>query len=193
VVAYVGGPAEIGYLAQVAPLYALFGARPSIAAPRARFRLLDSRSAALLRSLSLTPAEVEVPRDQLLSRLGARMASGDSAGEIASGLLGELPARIAALAAGRPALARAAVRTQASVARAVTRFATRHARQIAEQDRTLGERADRLQQLLFPDGKPQERVHSLPFHAARHGLAQLKAAVIAAIAPGSGAVQDLSP
>jgi bacillithiol biosynthesis cysteine-adding enzyme BshC len=191
VVAYVGGPAELGYLAQTAPLYRLFKVRPSLAAPRARFRLIDARSAARLAALGLSPAEVEVPRDQLLSRLGSQRAPPS---ELARRFLGDLPALLTDSAAKHPGLARAARRTQLTVERAAARFAERHARLLAAQDATLLDRVDRLQATLFPGGAPQERVHSLPFYAARHGLGALKAAVLAAAQPGSGfspATQDL--
>jgi len=94
------------------------------------------------------------------------------------------------------ALEKAARRTRLSVERAVSRFANRHARLLAAEDTTLAARIDKLQAALFPAGAPQERVHSLPWYAARHGIAALKAAVQGAIQPGHpqlGAVQDLSP
>src|SRR5689334_6661454 len=191
VVAYVGGPAELGYLAQVAPLYPLLGVRPALAVPRARFRLIDARTDALLRALRLSPAEVEVPREELLGRLGRGGGEGPDA--LARRLLGGLPDALAASAKKHPSLARAAQRTQVSVERAVSRFAARHARALAEEDRALVERVDRLQAALFPGGVPQERVHSLPFHAAHFGLARLKAAVLGAIRPGEAMVQDLLP
>ena len=188
VVAYVGGPAELGYLAQTAPLYRLFDVRPSLAAPRARFRLIDARSAARLKTLSLAPADVEIAREQLLARLGSRRAPPD---ELARRCLGDLPALLLESAAKHPGLARAARRTQLTVERAAARFAERHARLLAAEDGTLVERVDRLQAALFPGGAPQERVHSLPYYAARHGLDALKAAVLAAVQPGSAGVQDL--
>ncbi|HEY6908803.1 MAG TPA: bacillithiol biosynthesis cysteine-adding enzyme BshC [Myxococcales bacterium] len=191
VVAYVGGPAELGYLAQVAPLYPLLGVRPALAAPRARFRLVDARTDALLRALQLSPAEVEAPRDELIGRLGRR--GREAPGDLARRLLGGLPDALAASAKKHPSLARAARRTQVSVETAVSRFAAQHARALAEEDRTLVERVDRLQASLFPGGEPQERVHSLPFYAAHFGLARLKSAVLGAIRPGEALVQDLLP
>jgi bacillithiol biosynthesis cysteine-adding enzyme BshC len=191
VVAYVGGPAELGYLAQVAPLYPLLGVRPALAVPRARFRLVDARTDALLRALRLSPAEVEVPREELIARLGRR--GREAPDQLARRLLGGLPDALAASAKKHPSLAQAARRTQVSVEKAVSRFAARHARAVAEEDRTLVERVEKVQAALFPDGEPQERVHSLPFYAAHFGLPRLKAAVLGAIRPGEALVQDLLP
>src|ERR1035438_75661 len=47
-VAYVGGPAEIAYLAQSEALYRLLLGRMPVAVPRAGFTILDSRSAKLM-------------------------------------------------------------------------------------------------------------------------------------------------
>jgi bacillithiol synthase len=188
-VAYACGPAELGYLAQCAPLYPLFKVRPALAAPRARFRLVDSRTASLLQTLKLTPAEVEAPRAELLARLGLRNANHS----LQEQLLGELPRILSAAAEKHPALERAARRTRVSVQRATAKFVARHARLLAVEDETIAQRVDRVQAALFPQGTPQERVDSLPFHAARHGLAALKALVLARIQPGEATAGDLYP
>jgi bacillithiol biosynthesis cysteine-adding enzyme BshC len=188
-VAYIGGPAELGYLAQCAPLYPLFGVRPALAAPRARFRLVDPRTAALLQALKLTPAEVETPRMELLAKLGSRTANPT----LSEQLLGELPRILAAAAARHPSLERAARRTRISVERATAKFVARHARLLAQEDETIESRVDRLRAALFPQGAPQERVDSLPFHAARHGLSALKELALARIHPGQATVEDLYP
>jgi bacillithiol synthase len=188
-IAYVGGPAELGYLAQCAPLYRLFGVRPALAAPRARFRLIDSRSAALLQALKLTPADVEAPRQELLARLGSRSANPS----LQQQLLGELPRILQSAAARHPALERAARRTRLSVERATAKFVARHARLLAQEDETIESRVDRLQAALFPRGSPQERVDSLPYHAARHGLSELKELALSRIHPGTATVEDLYP
>jgi bacillithiol biosynthesis cysteine-adding enzyme BshC len=190
---YVGGPAEVGYLAQAAPLHALFGVRPALAAPRARFRLIDPRCDALLRELQLSPADVEAPRDRLLAQLGAARAGARPAETLARDFLGGLPDKVLAMARKHPGLERAARRTQLSVERAVARLAARHARLLAEQDRTLASRIDRLQAALFPEGEPQERVHSMPAWAARFGLQGLKEAVLRAVDPKDPTTKDLRP
>ena len=192
-VAYVGGPAELGYLAQVAALYPLFDVRPSLPVPRARFRLVDGRSRVRLDELGLTPADVEVPREELLQRLGSARAGAPPADELARQLIGSALTRIDALAAQRPGLDKAARRTKISLERAASRFAAHHARALAADDQTLAERVDLLQSILYPECTPQERVHSLPWFAARIGLQTLKAAVLAAVEPGAAVAKDLTP
>jgi bacillithiol biosynthesis cysteine-adding enzyme BshC len=188
-VAYVGGPAELGYLAQCAELYPLFGVRPSLAVPRARFRIVDARTRAILRELGLTAAEVEAPREEILRKLGSKSAN-PSLQEL---LLGELPRILADSAARHPSLERAARRTRASVERATAKFVARHARLLASEDETINSRLDRAQAALYPNGAPQERVDSLPYHAARHGLSLLKRLALERIQPGASTVEDLHP
>jgi len=190
-VVYVGGPAEIGYLSQTAVLYPIFGVRPALAALRARFRIVDASGARALKALELMPAELEAPRDVLLARLGSRRAG--SPEDLARRLLADLPQQLEASAKKHPALDRAAQRTRLSVEHAVKRFAERHARLVAEQDQTLSDRIDRLQETLFPHGEPQERRHALPLYAARYGLDTFKAMVLDRIRPPAFAVQDLVP
>ncbi len=54
--AYVGGPAEVSYFAQLGPLYARFGLAPPLVVPRARFLCVDARSRRLLGQLGLSSA-----------------------------------------------------------------------------------------------------------------------------------------
>jgi len=180
-VAYVGGPAELGYLAQCAEIYPLFGVRPALAVPRALFRIVDARTRAILRELGLTPSEVEAPREEILRKLGSRSAN-PSLHDL---LLGELPRILADSAARHPSLERAARRTRATVERATAKFVSRHARLLATEDETTASRLDRVQATLYPNGAPQERVDSLPYHAARHGLALLKQLALDRIQPGT--------
>jgi bacillithiol synthase len=183
---YLGGPAELSYFAQIAPLYPLFDARPSLRAPRGSFRIVDAHTDKALKALGLTPADVEKPREALLQQLGAKSGALPS-------LMGELPAILLGLAAKHPALERAARRTQRSVERALQKFTAQHTRLLAEQDRVSSDRITRAQEMLYPHGERQERLHSLPWHAARHGLAALKQLALEHVHPGGTGIEDLYP
>src|SRR5439155_1167303 len=52
-VAYVGGPSEVAYFAQLGPLYRAFDRTPPLVVPRARFRITDGRTRRLLDRLGL--------------------------------------------------------------------------------------------------------------------------------------------
>lgn len=191
--AYVGGPAEIDYLAQAAALYPLFGVTPALAVPRARFRLIPPGARRRLQQLGLRPAEIERPRDALLHAL-----AGARGGEAAPGphWIAELEARLDAYAAGPgagdPALVRAAARTRESARRALARLERRHQRAVLAREQGLAERVTALQDWLWPGGAPQERVHALPYYAALVGPRALVERVLAAVDPLDPAPQDLA-
>src|SRR5262249_30434042 len=95
--AYVGGPAEVSYFAQIAPLYRSFGLQPPLVAPRASFRLITKEMGRLLDKISLGAAEAELPP----SRLAARLL-GPRANMPSRSWLGEIESRLGVLEAEEP-------------------------------------------------------------------------------------------
>ena len=199
-VAYVGGPAEISYFAQLEPLYSFFGVSPALVMPRARFRCIEAPARRWLEALGLTPDQVALPLPQLL----ARVARGTGTGTEPEGLRQRIDAEIApvvseisdAVVAAEPALARAAERTRASVGRALRRLTDRYARVLAERDDVTRRRLERLRAALYPGGVAQERVYGWPALAARIGPAAFKRLVferLAAAGPFVTALQELRP
>jgi uncharacterized protein YllA (UPF0747 family) len=189
--AIVGGPGELNYFAQVGPLYDHFGLPMPMLVPRARFRVVDARARALLETLGRTAAQLEAPRAQVLEAL----APPDGAPS-AKALEAQLLAAIAPVLEQVPAdprLGDALERTRKSLARNISRFGSRYARARAERDEVRVSRVERLQQVLLPDGAPQERVLSLPSMVARYGLQAFKALTFGKLAPFSTVVQELQP
>jgi len=192
-VAYVGGPAEIAYFAQLAPLYDAFDRTPPLVVPRARFRVTDARTRKLLARLGLSVADAELPEPALLARL---RPPGPDAGEITRRLLAPFVAAHGELAdtlanAG-PEIARALARTHGSVERAVGKLAGKveRARLYADAEHVAAVR--RLRALLAPDGAPQERKLGLAGLAARIGDRAVIEQVLAAIDPFDAALQELA-
>jgi bacillithiol biosynthesis cysteine-adding enzyme BshC len=192
-VAYVGGPSEVAYFAQLGPLYRAFDRTPPLVVPRARFRITDGRTRRLLDRLGLAPRDAELSEEALLARL--RPPGFDTA-EISRRLLdpfvaahGELAAR---LADAGPAIARALARTRGSVARAVGKLASKveRARLYADVERVDAVR--RLRAMLAPDGAPQERTLCLAALAARIGDRAVIERVLAAIDPFDASLQELA-
>jgi bacillithiol synthase len=202
VAAYVGGPAEVSYFAQLGPVYEHFGMTLPLIVPRARFRCLDAPARRLLSELSLTTEDLGQPRDQLLARLaGARPPGAADPAALSEQVraqivpqVGEIAAAVAAALPADKNLARAAARTRAVVARALERLTGRYARQLAERDGVALARLRRLEAALLPEGVPQERFYAWPSLAGRHGPPALKRAVLdrlAASGPFSGALEEL--
>jgi bacillithiol biosynthesis cysteine-adding enzyme BshC len=191
--AVVGGPGEANYFAQLAPLYAHVGLPMPLFVPRARFRVLDSRTQSLLATLGLGASEVEVPAEALLQRLLPPPPSLPPA-ELERRLVEAVEPLLAAVPATPGSDVEDAVqRTRKTLARAASRLAGRVARERLRGDEVLTARIERLQRVLFPHGEPQERVLGFPGFAARFGLANLTARVLAHVDPFELAVKDLSP
>lgn len=199
-VAYVGGPGEISYFAQLSPLYSLFQIAEPLVVPRGRFRVVDDRARSLLRRIGLAASAIEAPCEEVLRRALFANPEAASRRELADPaavkeqLLADLTRRIGEIAALDPGLRSAADRTCASVTRNIERFAARYGRLRIERESVLAGRVERAQALLFPCGMPQERCLALPSFVCEHGLAALKRAVFERLRPEelfSPAVRDL--
>lgn len=70
--AYVGGPAETAYFAQIAPLFQAFGIIPPIAYPRFSARLVPGAVAEKAAELGVTDEELRLAEDELASLLARR-------------------------------------------------------------------------------------------------------------------------
>jgi bacillithiol biosynthesis cysteine-adding enzyme BshC len=74
--AYVGGPAETAYFAQIGPLFRAYGIRPPLAYPRLSVRLVPEEAAEKARALEVTEEELRLPDHELLSAVARRRLPG---------------------------------------------------------------------------------------------------------------------
>ncbi len=198
-VAYVGGPAELSYFAQLGPLYDLFGVPAPLVVPRARFRILDVATRRRLAQLGLPADDAATPRAALLERLATAQPGAPDAASLRQIVAERIAPAVddvtRTAVAADAGLARAAARTRATVYRALGRFVARYARDVSAHDGATAARLDKVQNALVPSGVPQERLYSWPSPAARLGAGPLKRLVFErlATAPFSTALQDLTP
>ena len=182
-VAYVGGPGEINYFAQLSPLYAHFGLTPPLLVPRAHFRCVDARTRRWLGQLGLKAADLATPKDELRARLVVNPPDGvatpkDLRALVGSQIMPLVEKLTAPIEAADTHLQRSARRIRASMARGLGRLVDRYARTLVERDETTLRRIRRLEMALNPDGVPQERYYSWPSLAGRQGVAGLKRLVM---------------
>jgi bacillithiol biosynthesis cysteine-adding enzyme BshC len=194
--AYVGGPAELNYSAQLPPLYEHFQLSMPLVIPRARFRFIESRARSLLDKLHLQPSEVERPRDQLRREVADAPSPDYPSPEVVRGqLMDDFARRLddfhRIAQSLDPGLLKALDRTRTTVARAVSRLSGRYSRVLLEKDRVVNDRIDRLRSMLLPDGVPQERFDSLPYFACKYGLAPLKEKLFASLDPFAAEIRDV--
>jgi bacillithiol biosynthesis cysteine-adding enzyme BshC len=186
--AYVGGPAEVSYFAQLGPVYDELALPQPLVAPRARFRVVDAPTRRRLAQLGLAAADAERTRAELLARLASarQVDVGAHPEDLRRRAADVVAPAVDALArdvtAADPGLARAADRTRASVARALDRLLGRYAHDLGARDAAAVARLDKVLRALAPGGAPQERVYAWPSLAARHGGAAFKALVLARLA-----------
>lgn len=190
--AYVGGPAELTYLAQTAPLYAAYGRPMPLIVPRAKFRLVEPRAARLLSELGLTVDALSQPRDVLASSLGGDgLASAtDLEAGLQAGFQQALEAALPTIEVVDATLVGSARKLEASVGELISRFTARYGKARTARDTLTTERLDRLLTWLQPGGVPQERVHAFPYYLARYPE-QLLPAVMAVIEPYTGASKTI--
>jgi bacillithiol synthase len=197
--AYVGGPAEVSYFAQIGPLYDHFGLAMPLVVPRARFRCLDPHTRRRLAELGCTADDVQGPSERIAAAappgvpsaadLGARIAR-----EIAP-VVDQIAATVAAIDRRDRNLWRSVERTRAHVTRALERLTARYARKLAERDGIAVGRLERVRLALAPGRVPQERAYAWPSLAGRVGPATLKALVLERLAVDAfpTKLQDLEP
>lgn len=189
-VAYVGGPAEVAYFAQLQPVYAAFGLPMPRVVPRARFRIVDARMQALLARTGLAVNDLEADEATLLARV-RRPADVDIERELLAPFLAG-HARVAASVAPSDRVDKALRRTKLSVERALGKLQGAIARDAAYADSETVAAVRRLRDRLVPEGAPQERILGLPAFAARGGDRALVERVLAAIGPLTGQLQEIA-
>lgn len=194
-VAYVGGPAEVAYFAQLPPLYEAFALPMPLVVPRARFRVVDERTGHLLERLGLSPSDAERPETELLSRLQGGKDAADAAAEIEGALCAPFEKALGALAprleAAGPGLGAAVEKTLGSVRGAVHKLAAKYESAVLHRDATRVEEVRRIQRMLHPGGGPQERLLGLATFAARFGDREFVARVIDAVDPFDPTLKDI--
>jgi bacillithiol synthase len=184
-VAYVAGPGELSYFAQLACLFHEHGMAQPVIIPRPSITLVEARIRRLLDRLALDPADVRRPFQELVTEVIRREVPPEATAALerirrvlrdAYGELMEITEAIDPTLRGPLTAARnwSTVRANDAEKRIVRHLKRRNA--------VLVEQLRKAHAGLHPDGAPQERVLSpLPL-VARHGLG-LVAGIEAAIDP----------
>ncbi|WP_424952145.1 bacillithiol biosynthesis cysteine-adding enzyme BshC [Deinococcus sp.] len=168
--AFVVGPGEIAYGAQLRQVYALHGLEQPLLWPRLSVTWLESNVARLLARFGLTSEQFQAAPEEALGRV---LAEGRGAASASAERLSELQAQFSRLGADLAALdptlegaaARATERSLGQLARLQTLSLRALAR--AENDRTR--QLSRLKLHLLPNGVPQEREMNFLTYLLKHG------------------------
>jgi bacillithiol biosynthesis cysteine-adding enzyme BshC len=193
--AYIGGPAECAYFAQLPPVYALFGLELPMVAPRARLRVLDERTRQHLLRLGLRAEDADRPRDEVAAQVQTRPAWLPPADWLRARLIGPLERELEALLPHAvsldPGLAKNVRKTRDHVAYGVEKLLRRLERAALARDHVAAENLDQLLTELRPGGIPQERVYAFPPLAAQVGVRRLISRLVEAARPLSADVRSV--
>ncbi len=193
--AYIGGPGELAYFAQLPPLYALYGRPMPLAVPRARFTLVTATARRLGEQLGLSIADASRPRAELAQRaskidlgpIEARYATMNAALEEGFAAL-EREAELA----GDSGFGKHAKKSWETIHGALERLLDRSRRLAIESDQTTTDRLARFKALLFPNDAPQERVLGFAPFAAQVGARALVDAIVANTASFDGTLREVT-
>jgi bacillithiol biosynthesis cysteine-adding enzyme BshC len=173
--AYVGGPAEIAYHAQIGPSYAHFGIPRPVAFPRPGVTLVDSPAARALENEGLTLTDLQGDPEALLARWARESNPGIEPGFVRAreAITREMEAIAEALGALDPTLRAAAESAKGRALHQVEGLEEKAMRALKKRDQVRAERLRRTRDALFPGGTLQERVLGLIGLVARQGEAVL--------------------
>jgi bacillithiol biosynthesis cysteine-adding enzyme BshC len=170
---YVGGPAELAYLAQAETVYSRLLGRMPVVVPRASLSIVDQRTRKLLDRYGLKLTDCFLKAESLRAKIAERLvppqiqqafAEGEAQLERTLGAVG------AQLDTFDPTLSDALERSRRRIRYQFQKIRSKAARESLRRDARAAEEAAYLSQSLFPQETLQERVYCvLPFLAA-HGL-----------------------
>ena len=172
-VAYVGGPAELAYLAQSQVLYEELLGRMPVAMHRSGFTLLDSHAAKLLDRYHLPWPVIYEGEDGIRSAIARQLvppaveqAFAESGREVKHALDG----LGSSLANFDPTLGAALAKSRAKIEYQLGKMERKVARESLQRDDRAGAEAHFLAGLLYPQKHLQERFYSILPFLAKHGF-----------------------
>ncbi|MFN8094043.1 MAG: bacillithiol biosynthesis cysteine-adding enzyme BshC [Vicinamibacteria bacterium] len=170
--AYVGGPAEIAYHAQIAPSYAHFGIPRPVILPRPSATIVEPPHARALDAEGLALADLVADPEALVTRW-ARETYPDVEGAFAStreALERETARLEELLGLHDPTLRAAAASARGRALHQIEGLHEKALRALKKRDQGRADRLRRTRDALFPGGSLQERGIGLVSALARHGL-----------------------
>jgi len=173
-VAYIGGPAELAYLAQAAVLYRALLGRMPVAVHRSGFTVVDQRGRKLMNRYQLCLSDFFHGEDALRERIAAALVPEGLRGvmEETRGSLSQAVERLEAeLAAFDPTLDAALRKSYNKIAYQLSKIERKVGREMMARDERASHDANYLLGLIYPRKHLQERLYSIIPFLAKHGFA----------------------
>jgi uncharacterized protein YllA (UPF0747 family) len=173
-VAYVGGPAELEYLPQAAPLYEALGVARQAPVPRWSGVLIDARVDKLIAKHGLALADLDGREGALEARLVREALPPEADArftELRRALEEQYERLGAAVAQVDPTLARSIQSSKNSALAGTQEIEKKLLASLKRENETLVRQVSRARAAVFPRGEPQERVLTLASFLIRYGPA----------------------
>ncbi|MBV8809587.1 MAG: bacillithiol biosynthesis cysteine-adding enzyme BshC [Acidobacteriaceae bacterium] len=172
-VSYVGGPAEIAYLAQSQVLYQELLGRMPVIFPRNSFTLLDARATKLMNRYGLHLTDLLDFQEHVKGRIAARLVPAglvEHLEELERSTSAALEDAQDSLAKFDPTLQSAAKKSSAKILYQIHRLSEKTARETLRRDERAAQGAEYLINLIYPHRRLQERFYSIVPFLAKYGL-----------------------
>ncbi|MBW3629771.1 MAG: bacillithiol biosynthesis cysteine-adding enzyme BshC [Gemmatimonadetes bacterium] len=170
--AYVGGPGEVSYFAQINALFPAFGIMPPVIYPRAAFTLVEPAMQRLLDKLGFSVDDLARPIHELVDDLARRAMPPEITAiveDLSVSVTDGYRRLIEVSAAVDPTLEDALASLRNQVLARIGDSEKKVVRQLKRKEEITVSQLERVRANLRPEGEPQDRVlNGLPF-LARHG------------------------
>jgi bacillithiol synthase len=172
-VAYIGGPAELAYLAQSQVIYDRLLGRMPVVTSRSAFTLVEPRAEKLLARYRLSVAQTFVDQEQLKERIARALVPESVERAFAAahaGVARNIQDLGGELERFDHTLAAALGTSKAKMIYQLEKLRRKIERETLRRDERAGAEASYLANMLFPHRHLQERFYSILPFLARHGL-----------------------
>lgn len=176
-VAYVGGPSETAYLAQAGAVYQRILGRTPVVFPRASLTLLDGAASRLLGKYGLTLPDLFAGKQPLRDKMAARFLPPgltEAFHKTAANLEADLQAIQAALGNLDPTLVDAAANSGRKMQHQLSSLEQKASAAVQRRSEQIERDAVRLENTLYPQKTPQERLYGGINFLGRHGAGFLQ-------------------
>ncbi len=171
-VAYVGGPGEISYAAQLKPVYRALGVEQPIFISRARVTLVEKKIQKVVEKFRLDYSEIFEYRDKIADEFVRRNTGENLQKEFseAEHQFAEILSKLEGYLTGiDPSLHAGVEKTQEHIQQGLQILRGKASEMLKKKMETEVRQLDKLASNLFPDGNYQERIVNVLHYLVRYG------------------------
>lgn len=165
--AYVAGPGEVAYLAQLRSTYEFFDVEPSMILPRPQASLLEPRVERALAKIGLDASVASFETDAEFADAAEKaVGANDSESELQEArekLVSDLEELKAAVDVSEPSVARAFEKLSQATELGIEKLFERHRHALLSRNETIQRAVETVRDSLWPDGVLQERAVTMFF------------------------------